>query len=104
MRGHRYFVRGCLSAALSAVVGAGMALAPAPASAQTGISGARTSLKLFWRAAVGDNFTSRDESEPNYERIRVEGHIFTTQHPGTSPLKLFFHAGRNDSSLVGTAK
>jgi hypothetical protein len=104
MRGHRYFVRGCLSAALSAVVGAGMALAPAPASAQTGISGARTSLKLFWRAAVGDNFTSRDETEPNYERIRVEGHVFTTQHPGTSPLKLFFHAGRNDSSLVGTAK
>lgn len=60
----------------------------------------RVPLHLFWNG-IDDNYSSVNTSIPGYERIRVEARILRDPWPGTVPLQLYLHSGRNDYLLTG---
>jgi hypothetical protein len=86
---------------LVALGGAGLAGTAAPALAQT--PGTRTPIWLYWNSARAENVTTRS-TLVGFERIRVEGYLFANPHPGTVPVKTFYHDTRDDYALVATAK
>ncbi len=46
----------------------------------------------------------REALAAGYEFVRVEGYIYPNRQPGTVPLKLFWHIGRNDNLTTATAE
>jgi hypothetical protein len=85
-----------------AVAGAGLALSPAQALAQAP-TGTRVPVWLYWNSARTENVTTK-VSLVGFEKIRIEGYLFTNPHPGTVPVKTFYHDSRDDYALVATAK
>jgi len=66
-------------------------------------------LNLFWSGTRKDNFTSAaiwSASNPpsGYIFVRVEGHIFKNQEPGTIPLTLYWNKQKNDNATLAGEK
>jgi hypothetical protein len=66
-------------------------------------------LKLYWSERRGDNFTTatavgeQSAVAAGYQFARIEGHVFSSQQPGTVPLKLYWSEQRGDNFTTATA-
>jgi hypothetical protein len=66
-------------------------------------------LLQYWNGQSEDAYTSSTAwgyeafQAAGYHFVRVEGYVFSTQQPGTVPLKLYWHAGRGDTFTTASA-
>lgn len=63
-------------------------------------------LKVYWSAKRGDMLetaTAAGESaarDAGYQFVRIEGHVFANEKPGTVPLKLYWNERREDNLVA----
>ncbi len=72
------------------------------------LPGCTAPLKVYWSAKRGDVWetaTAVGESaarDAGYQFVRIEGHVFANQEPGTIPLKLYWNERREDNLVAAT--